>query len=241
MSEVKWIKISTGIFDDEKIKLIEAMPDSDTILVIWIKLLALAGRQNDHGQVYLTEVTPYNDKMLARIFDRKEATVKLAIRTFVEFGMVDILDNQAISITNWSKHQNVDGLEKIRESGRERVKKFREKQRSLCDKEEKREDKTRIEGNVTVTLHGFEEFWSIYPKKLGKEKARVEWSGVDVNLETILSSIQNFKRSPEWKDQGGKFIPRPAKWLGDRRWLDDPCPVKPKRLELEEVIENPFE
>ena len=44
MAEVKWIKITTDMFDDEKIKLIESMPERDTVLTIWIKLICLAGR-----------------------------------------------------------------------------------------------------------------------------------------------------------------------------------------------------
>lgn len=46
MAEIKWIKLSVNMFDDEKIKLIETMPEADTIIVIWVKLLALAGRSN---------------------------------------------------------------------------------------------------------------------------------------------------------------------------------------------------
>ena len=49
MSDVKWIKITTDIFDDEKILLIESMPSADSIITIWFKLLALAGKQNNNG------------------------------------------------------------------------------------------------------------------------------------------------------------------------------------------------
>ena len=49
MSEVKWRKITTDIFDDEKILLIESLPDADSIIVIWFKLLCLAGKMNNSG------------------------------------------------------------------------------------------------------------------------------------------------------------------------------------------------
>ena len=48
MSDVKWIKITTGIFDDDKILLIESLPEADSIIVIWFKLLCLAGKQNNN-------------------------------------------------------------------------------------------------------------------------------------------------------------------------------------------------
>ena len=54
MAEVKWIKITTDIFDDEKILMIETLPSADTILVIWFKLLALAGKSNNNGVFMLS-------------------------------------------------------------------------------------------------------------------------------------------------------------------------------------------
>lgn len=131
MAEVKWIKLSTNMFDDEKIRLIEALPESDTILIIWVKLLAQAGKTNASGYIYLNENIPFNEEMLATIFNRPLATVRLALKTFQQFGMIEISENNFISITNWEKHQNIDGLEKIREDTRKRVQKHREKQKQL--------------------------------------------------------------------------------------------------------------
>ncbi len=129
MSNIKWIKLSTAMFEDEKIRLIEQMPDADTILVIWVKLLAQAGKTNASGYIYLNQNIPYTEEMLATIFNRPVNTVRLALKVFQEFGMIDIDDDQYISISNWEKHQNIEGLEKIREQTRKRVAKHREKQR----------------------------------------------------------------------------------------------------------------
>lgn len=131
MSEVKWIKLSTNMFEDEKIRLIEALPESDTILIIWVKLLAQAGKTNASGYIYLNERIPFTDEMLATIFNRPIGTVRLALKTFEQFGMIEINDNNFISITNWEKHQNLDGLEKIREQERLRKQKQREKKKLL--------------------------------------------------------------------------------------------------------------
>lgn len=126
MSDVKWIKISIQMFEDEKIKLIEQMPESDTLLIIWIKLLSQAGRANDHGYIYLAENIPYTDEMLATIFNRPLTVVRMALSIFKQFGMIEIDDDQFICISNWEKHQNVAGLEKIRQQTRERVAKHRD-------------------------------------------------------------------------------------------------------------------
>ncbi|WP_427137241.1 phage replisome organizer N-terminal domain-containing protein [Psychrobacillus psychrodurans] len=126
MSDVKWIKLSTKMFEDEKIKLIEQMPEADTLLVIWIKLLSQAGRANDHGYIYLAENIPYTDEMLSTIFNRSLNVVRMALSVFRQYGMIEIDEDNFISICNWEKHQNVAGLDKIREQTRQRVAKYRE-------------------------------------------------------------------------------------------------------------------
>ena len=128
-NDVKWIKITTDIFDDEKILLIESLPDAYSIIVVWFKLLCLAGKQNNSG-VFVMGKIAYTDKMLATIFRMKEATVTMALRTFEQFGMVEIIDG-VITIPNWGKHQNLDQLEAKKEYMRNYMKGYREKQRRL--------------------------------------------------------------------------------------------------------------
>lgn len=144
MSEIKWIKITTDIFDDEKICLIDALPDPDAILVIWFKILTLAGKHNSNGLLMMTDKVHYTDEMLATIFRRPLNTVRMAIGVFEQFGMIEIIDG-IISLPNWEKHQNVDGMEKIKEQTRNRVAKYRKKQKNLA--------LGNVTGNVTVT-HG---------------------------------------------------------------------------------------
>ena len=127
MADVKWIKLATDIFDDEKIKLIESMPDRDAILVIWLKLLIQAGKCNDDGRIYLDVTLRYTDEMLATIFSRPVNTVRLAIETFEKFKMIEVDDDGTINLPNWEKHQNTQGLEKIKEQNRIRQQKFRER------------------------------------------------------------------------------------------------------------------
>ena len=111
MADVKWIKIVTDIFDDEKILLIESLPDADSIIVVWFKLLTLAGKQNNNGVFLMANRIPYTDEMLATIFRRNINTVRLALKTFEQFGMIEIVDN-VITIPNWNKHQTLDAYEK---------------------------------------------------------------------------------------------------------------------------------
>ena len=132
MSEVKWIKIATDIFDNQKIKVIESMPDGDAIIVIWFKILMLAGNVNDGGNVYFTKDIPYTEQMLSTVFNRPLTTIQLALNTFEKFGMIEVVDD-IIQVSNWEKYQNVNGLDKIREQNRIRVARHREKKKLECN------------------------------------------------------------------------------------------------------------
>lgn len=131
MSDVKWIKIVTNIFDDEKILLIESLPEADSIIVIWFKLLCMAGKQNNSGVFMLNDRVPYTDEMLSTIFRRPLNTVRLALKTFENYGMVEIIDG-ALTIPNWEKHQSLDALEQKKAKNRERVAAYRARQKLIA-------------------------------------------------------------------------------------------------------------
>lgn len=132
MADVKWIKITTDIFDDEKILLIESLPDSYAIITVWFKLLCLAGKQNNSG-VFMMGRIPYTDKMLATIFRMKETTITMALQTFEQFGMIEIVDG-VITIPNWDKHQTLDAYEKKKQRDRIYQQERRANQRALVEK-----------------------------------------------------------------------------------------------------------
>ena len=148
MADVKWIKIVTDIFDDEKMLLIDGMPERDGIIVIWFKLLCMAGKQNNGGVLMMNDKIAYTDEMLSTIFRRPLNTVRLALKTFEQFEMIEIVNN-AITIPNWEKHQSLDKLEKAKEQNRKRVAAHREKQRLLAISDNRNECNDYC--NVTVT------------------------------------------------------------------------------------------
>ena len=124
MSEVKWIKLSVNMFDDEKIKLIKTMPEGDKIIVIWVQLLCLAGKTNDGGLVYMGQNMVYTEEMLATLFDEKLNIVRIAIQTLEQFGMIEVTNNGLIGITNWEKHQSTDKMARMKEQSRIRQQKY---------------------------------------------------------------------------------------------------------------------
>ena len=68
--------------------------------------------------------------MLANQFCRPLTTIQLALKTFEQFGMVEVIDN-ILCVSNWERYQNVDRLSEIREYNRLAKQKQREKQKLL--------------------------------------------------------------------------------------------------------------
>lgn len=216
MAEVKWIKITTDVFDDEKILLIESMPSADSIITIWFKLLILAGKQNNNGVFMMSNKLPFTDEMLATIFRRDLNTVRLSLKTFEEFGMIEVVDN-VITIPNWNKHQTLDAYEKKKERDRLYQQNRRKKQKNLIEQkspdkssdvafsdkeEEKEEDKEKenIKENSLSTdskePFDFEDAWEktfdAYPKKTAYSTSKTAW--MDKVLEVIEENQPDIAR-----------------------------------------------
>lgn len=131
MQSIKWIKLSTDLFSNRKIKLIRAMQDGDAIVCIWLQILCLAGTTNDNGYVYFTKDIPYTDDMLATAFDRPLDLIQTALKVFQDFQMIEIVDD-ILLVSNWEKYQSDDGLEGYREKNRQRQAAYRERQKQAA-------------------------------------------------------------------------------------------------------------
>ena len=184
MAEVKWIKIVTDVFDDEKILMIESMPEADGMIVIWFKLLCLAGKQNNSGVFQMGQM-PYTDEMFSTIFRRPLNTVRLALKTFEQFGMIEIINN-TVTIPNWGKHQNIDQIEARNAYMKNYMREYREKQKLIssgnanckpnskanvsdADKireEEIREDKSRVDKDIDALIKPTRHKYGLYEKVL---------------------------------------------------------------------------
>ncbi len=126
---IDWIKLSTRMFEDEKIRIILSMPDGTIKLLIWLKLLTQAGKVNDYGFIYLNEDIPYTNEMLSVVFDITVEEISEALKTLSSLKMIDVSQNNIIRICNWEKYQNVEGMKRAKEMNKERVKRFREKKK----------------------------------------------------------------------------------------------------------------
>jgi len=154
--EVEWIKLSTRIFEDEKIKVILSMPDGEALFNTWVRLLCLAGKINDHGLVYLADGVAYSAETLATVFNKPASHIRLALETFERLGIVTSRvtsrdsvtetsrDANVFFITNYDKYQNVQGLDDLREKARIRNFEYRKRQKTLLLEQTRRHVTSRV-------------------------------------------------------------------------------------------------
>ena len=145
MAEVKWVKITTDMFDNRKIKHLRKLPEGNSIVLIWVMLLTMAGRCNAGGMIFLTENIPYTPKMLADELGFEENTVRLALGMLEQFSMIQTNEGY-FTISGWNEYQNIEGMDKIREQNRLRKAAQRAKQKQMQMLPEGSQD-----SHVTVT------------------------------------------------------------------------------------------
>lgn len=134
MADAKWIKVAIDMFNDPKLKIINSMEEKDLINYVWMRSLLLAGRSNMNGCFYINETMPYTLKTLAIEFDRNFEDIKLAFKVLRKLEMIEVTENRVFRVKNWSKHQSVDELEKLKKQNCERVAKHRAKKKEIEEK-----------------------------------------------------------------------------------------------------------
>lgn len=248
------------MFDNRKIKHLRRLPDGNSIVLIWVMLLTMAGRCNSGGMIFLTENIPYTPKMLADELDFEESTVQLALEALERLGMICRDSDGILAVTGWEEHQNIEGMEKVRESKRRAQARWRAKKSlpdsstvdstvdstrfsvDYADKEKEedidREEDKDIDINNTcpsgdVQEADFEAFWKVYPKKVAKKKAYQAFKKIKTPVSVLIEAVEKQKKSEQWMRDHGQYIPFPTTWLNQERWIteDDEEPPQQQRYD----------
>ena len=67
----------------------------------------------------------------------------------------------------------------------------------------------------------FAEFWAAYPRKVGKHNAERAWAKLRPPLGEVLTALEVWRNSGDWRREGGRYIPHPATWLNRGGWEDE--------------------
>ena len=99
----------------------------------------------------------------------------------------------------------------------------------------KNKDKKKNKDKCLLDAGAFDSFWSAYPRKEGKQKAKEAFGKVEVPLEELLAALDQQKKSPQWTRDNGQYIPHPATWLNGKRWEDECDSTEEPKRELCEL------
>ena len=196
---------------------------------LWVHLITYVddyGRGDARPAIIRGACFPLRDRMTNK--DIEKGLADLAGAGCV--GLYKVDGKPYLYFPNWEKHQRV----------RQKVSKCPAPED--CDEEshdaatcgELPQDAARIQNpesriqnpeSESRTAHAargaeFEKFWTAYPRKEGKQKARAAFEKVTVPLETLLEALERQKTSAQWTKDDGQFIPHPATWLNGKRWED---------------------
>ena len=212
MPDVKWIKITTDMFDNRKIKHIRKLPEGNNIVLIWVMLLTMAGKCNAGGMIFLTENIPYTTKMLADELDFEENVVIVALKALEEFGMIYTNEN-VLAISGWDEHQNIECMEKIREQNRQRQARFKTKQKLLLgnvtdnvisrdgnateEEKEKIKDKEKEKIQYNVVVDDYNRICSNLPKVTALSDARKKAIKARINKYGCDGVMKAFRKASE--------------------------------------------
>lgn len=93
-----YLKLKENFYDSEEMILLQNMPDgylySDILMKLYLRSL------KNEGKLMFKDVIPYTPTVLAQVVRHQIGTVEKALQIFREIGLVEILDNGAIYMSD---------------------------------------------------------------------------------------------------------------------------------------------
>lgn len=144
MEKVRWIKLSTDIFSNRKIKILLKERDGDTYFRMWIQILTIAGECNRNGGLYISDNSPFKVEDFTNIIGKSSKTFTKVLQKFVDLGML-IYKDDTYFVKNWNKYQSTEKFNKIIKSAKVIEENENEKSSENATIDKMRKDKTIIE------------------------------------------------------------------------------------------------
>ena len=141
MRERKYVKFRVDMYDGTKFKIIDRRPERDLIHYVWNRVVVLAGKVDQEGDLYMSKNISYTIETLAIEFNRGIEEVKLALDILIELEMLEFTEDSVYRVKNFAKHQNIKVKEKI---------KAKDKEDDLNDKEIQVKENSKNESPVKV-------------------------------------------------------------------------------------------
>ncbi|OOM60938.1 hypothetical protein CLBCK_26550 [Clostridium beijerinckii] len=112
MKERRYVRFRVDMYEDTKFKIIDRMLNRDLIHYVWNRVVVLAGKVNQEGELYMSRNIQYTVETLSIEFNREISEVKAALDVLMNLEMIEIVDNNIYKVKNFVKHQNIKVKEK---------------------------------------------------------------------------------------------------------------------------------
>ncbi len=252
-----WLKLKEDFFRDKRIKKLRRIAGGDTYTIIYLKLQLLSLKHN--GTLIYEGIEDTLEEELALEIDEDEDNVKIALAYLFNNGLIEETDPNHFVMTETikcigSESASAERVRKHRELKAEKKKalqcntpvttsniEIELEQEQEIELEVEQEQEGTPNGSVEVTgevitfeEQAFNQFWSIYPKKVNKKgclKSFIKIKNLKTELPIILEAVERFKKSKGWQKDNGQFIPHPTTFINQERWKDEQEETRDEKLQ----------
>lgn len=217
-----WLQLKEDFFEDDAIEWLEEQePNGRDYAYFYLKLCLKSLKTNgilirSVGNILI----PYDNKKLAELTKMDFDTVTVAMELLKKIGLVQILENGEIYITQL---ENLIGSVSKGALKKQQQRLLSGQKVDKCPPKIEYKVKDKIKDkDIYIIL--FNKFWDAYPKK--RDKGRVEkWftqhKPTEELVELMIKQIERLKDTEQWKKDNGQFIPYPSTWLNAKSWEDE--------------------
>lgn len=123
-----WLKLDKDFLKSPQIKVIKNMPNGKDYIIFYLSLLLES--IETIGHLRFSNLVPYNEEMLSSVTDTNVDVVRTAMKLFLELGLVEILDDGTIYMTQVAQMtgKESESAERVRQY---RLRKKEEEQKQL--------------------------------------------------------------------------------------------------------------
>lgn len=247
-----WLKLKEDFFSSPKIKKLRRIAGGDTYTIIYLKLQLLSVKNS--GVIEFSGVENTFEEELSLVLDEDVDNISVTLRFLESQNLIEsdgensfLLKEAAECIG--SEGESAERMRAFRERKKElsshsdsnvrtsdvplisysQSKSNSQSESDSCNNNIYNNSDECVENKPVPAkkqdfIEGFDAFYALYPKHVGKAAALKAWNKLKPNAELqeiMAKALMEQKQSAQWNKDGGQYIPNPATWLNQRRWEDE--------------------
>lgn len=247
-----WLKLKEDFFSSPKIKKLRRIAGGDTYTIIYLKMQLLSVKNS--GVIEFSGVENTFEEELSLVLDEDVDNISVTLRFLESQNLIEsdgensfLLKEAAECIG--SEGESAERMRAFRERKKElsshsdsnvrtsdvplisysQSKSNSKSQSDSCNNNIYNNSDECVENKPVPAknqdfIEGFDAFYALYPKHVGKAAALKAWKKLKPNAElqeVMANALIEHMKSKQWNEEGGRYIPNPAKWINERRWEDD--------------------